>query len=478
ADGDGVDDKSHLMEHYEDAPRELLGTLRGGGVSVMMEPYTDRWGTFLSAYAPVFGEDGSLVAAAGVDMDLAFHDESLFSVRRDSQMAGAMGLILATCVGVAAAFYEKRLIRSVDSLSHAMEQAMAGERAKNRFLATMSHEFRTPMNAIVGSTELLRGTRLDGVQAEHVETIIQSSGSLLAMMDDVLDYSGGETGGLKHEPVDLRALGTGIIAAFRGEAARKGLVLEMDFHPTVPARWQTNSRSLVRILSHLVSNAVKFTSRGEVRLRVEPAADADGRQLLRFRVSDTGIGIAADQQGKVLQPFVQLDASANRRHEGAGLGLALCQRLCRGMNTVLEVESEPGKGSAFGFLLPGEAAPAETLRAILITGDRLQRGILSRLLEKRGWQVQTADNLEGAARLPGGGCVIFDLAAVPAGAAAEYASRVTASLPAACHVAIDSGIDESTHAAVLKAGVCKVISRNPAAADLDGLEASHDPVFP
>lgn len=471
ADGDGVDDKAYLMEPYENPPEGLVATLQGAGVQVMKSPYTDRWGTFISAYAPVYDDGGLLIAAAGVDMDLTHYRASMVKVWHDGLLAAGFGLFLAGCAGVAAALYERRLIQSVQRLNHAMDRAVAGERAKDRFLATISHEFRTPMNAIVGSAELLRGTRLDGFQAEQTGRILRSSSDMIALLDDVLDYSRDEIKDLKPLPVNLRDLCGEIVELFRDAAHQKGLDLGMDLDPGLPSQWRAHRQHLKRVLFHLVSNAVKFTDQGTVRLAVAVVESAHGVNALRFSVSDTGIGIKQEEWHKLFQPFVQVDASASRRHEGAGLGLAICERLCRELGAVIRFDSVPGKGSCFSFVLGGEAVPACEKHAILITSDRLQRGMLVRLLEKRGWQVRAADDLRGASGLALGDCVLFDLAGVRDDAAAEYAREVIRALPAAVHVAIDSGLDDAGLSAVLGTGVLRVISRNPLVSDFDGLDA-------
>ena len=461
ADGDQVEDKAFLLDVYEDPPDGLIATLSGAGVQVMSQPYRDKWGTFMSAFAPIYDDQGTLIAAAGVDMDLSSYRQSIRRVWRDTVIAGTIGLILSLCVGAAAALHGKYLIDSIEKLNDAMERAMAGEHAKDRFLAIMSHEFRTPMNAIVGSTELLRGTRLNQFQAEQTQTILDSSGKLLAMLDDVLDYSRDETSELIPEPVEVRKLCSEMVASLSHEAERKELLLRWDVDDAVPPLWLTHPRHLQRILHHLLTNAVKFTRHGEVKLIVRPAVDGEGKMALRFSVSDTGIGIERADHQEILRPFVQLDSSASRSHEGAGLGLAICERLCGEIQTALQVESESGKGSTFSLVLPGEEVVVKLKMATLITSDRLQRGIHSRMLEKRGWQVQRADELGTAATLPPAELVMFDLAAVSPEAAADYAQRVVNTLSAREYVAIDSILDQAGKDAVLKAGVARIVSRNP-----------------
>lgn len=469
-DGDGLNDKAMIMELYDAPADALLATLHGGGVQVMNEMDTDRWGTFMSAYAPIYDDNGIMVAAAGVDLDLSYYSACVSGLRRDSLIAGGLGLLLSSGVGAAVAMYSRRLVDSVEQLRNSMEQAMVGERAKGRFLAIMSHEFRTPMNAIVGSTELLRGTRLDEFQAEQTQTILDSSSNLLAMLDDVLDYSREQSSSAKTEKADVTQICSNIISSFREAAEQKGLTMKVSVEPEVPARWLTHPGKLHRVLTHLISNAVKFTSHGGVTLKIASTLDPSGKPALLFAVADTGIGINPQDFGKIFSPFVQLDTSASRRHEGAGLGLAICERLCRELGTKLHVESESGKGSCFSFVLPGEAVGSHDRRAILITSDRLQRGITSRLLEKKGWRVQAVDTVDKITGILDSELVIFDLAAVPASESVQYAQDVVRRLPALHHLAIDAGVDQSIKDQVMRSGVKAIISRNPKSSSFDTLD--------
>jgi PAS domain S-box-containing protein len=251
-----------------------------------------------------------------------------------------------------------------NELRLALDAAEAANVAKSQFLANMSHEIRTPLNGVLGMTQALWTAELTDVQRERVAIIRESGRALLAVLNDVLDLSKIEAGRLELELIafDLQDVARGVCAAFTEQANRGGVSFGLTVDEKAIGVWRGDSVRLRQILYNLISNALKFTSAGEVRV----ALDLTLERALRIRVSDTGIGIAADKLGELFSKFYQSDSSNTRRFGGTGLGLAICRQLCDLMNGEISVESVEGQGSTFTVVLPlqqlsdGSAPPMET----------------------------------------------------------------------------------------------------------------------
>lgn len=430
----------------EDHNRDALA-----GHAAASDVYVDEEGVWISASAPLYDGDGALVGLIQADRPVDFFFAQA-RTRATKILWGALASIAAAIVfsslfartlvrpirqlsSAAAAFGRGELSRRVaiqrtdeigdlahgfnqmasrieadtTRLDEALRNAEVASQAKTEFLAKMSHELRTPMNGILGILELMPDTGLNHVQESYVSICTRSGQGLLALLDQVLDFSKSQSGRmtLNVAPLDLHALIAEIGGILRADAADKKISLDCLADARIP-RWVDGDEGRLRqVLINLVGNAIKFTSAGGVTLKVD-ARDTTGTSVrIVFGVADSGIGIRKEKLQSIFEQFSQAEESTTRRFGGTGLGLAISQELVGLMGSQIEVSSEQGVGSRFSFelLLPLAEAPnkdepsprrellGKRVTPVLVAeDDRVNAFVITRHLEKLGCDVTVVEN--------------------------------------------------------------------------------------
>jgi PAS domain S-box-containing protein len=340
------------------------------------------------------------IVSAGTTVGILF----LYTDPYPSQLDSRLTMLLQVGDMMALTLLQEQAKLSLEAARDAAEQAT---KTKAEFLANMSHEIRTPMNGVLGMLDILQDTNMTREQVDLVETAVNSADSLLTIINDILDFSKLEAGKIELENIEfnLPSLVEEVCALMSSLAHLKGLEFNCFISPDLSRCWQSDPTRIRQILTNLIGNAIKFTEHGEVTVKILEQDSVNHKTILRFEVSDTGIGMSPEGQSRLFQPFSQADSSTARRFGGTGLGLSISKNLIEMLHGTIGVESALGKGTCFWFTLPFNSCENADItsdsdlngkRALIVDDNATNRKILQHYLQHWGVVVSEVDNAPAA----------------------------------------------------------------------------------
>jgi len=388
---------------YKDYPEDLeLNYIVGGKIN----RYQTKRGQWLSAFTPIKNNKGETIAVLQAD--------SPFCEFRSAAFEGLLQNTMISCLVVLLFIYTIR--NYMQRVLHLIkEKELAEEKAeiKAKFLSTMSHEIRTPMNAVIGLTNIMLDENPREDQKDNLKTLKFSADLLLALINDVLDYSKLEAGEIHFEKIDfnLHQLVNNVSNTLKVQAEKKQLPLEVNIAPDVPEYIVNDSVRLSQIITNLAGNAIKFTDKGKVSINLNLLEINNNTATIRFAIKDTGIGIPADKFDTIFQSFSQADSATTRKFGGTGLGLSITKRMLELQDSTIQLESELGKGSTFFFDLvmpigqqkaikkgidPNTPVPSDVQfdgnHILLVEDNKINVMVAMKFLKKWGLKVDVAEN--------------------------------------------------------------------------------------